>query len=161
MLAAYMSAITSALKLSLHIQLTKRSKTHPVLSSLSKVTQKRQYLKTHGPRHCTWGLVLLHSKWTSSVLPVVTLSGLSKTHWLRSMHGWNSTKVHIINARSYQMLSSLYEWRIPETMGGGQKELYKALLTWILRDEQFVRSIGKWVHDLVIFQLKFLIICLI
>jgi len=34
---------------------------------------------------------------------------------------------------------------------GRQKELYKSLLTRISRNEQFVRSIGKWVRDLVIF----------
>ena len=63
----------------------------------------------------------LISKWTSSVPPVVMPSGLSKTCWLHSTHGQNSTKVHFINARSYQMLLSLCEQRKQETMMGGKR----------------------------------------
>ena len=37
---------------------------------------------------------------------------------------------------------------------GKQEELYRALQTQILRDEQFVRYIGKWICDLVYFSIK-------
>ena len=120
-LAAYRSVITSALQLSLRTQLTQNRKINLVLQHLLKVTRTRQYLKTHGPRHCTWGLVLLCSNPTSSTLSVVTPSGLLKTPWLCSMHGQNSTKVHFINVRSYQMPLSLCELMIPGTMEGGKR----------------------------------------